>query len=413
MELMMWNDPASAALEQGEHAERQSTDRAGPTRRLGVLFVTGWYPTASDPAKGVFVREMAHAVARRHDVAVLHCVGPDSDCRDMWRVEREQDPILTEGLQTWRVRCRGSRVPGLTYPLYLHSIARAYRRVSDSGFVPDVIHAHSYEPGLPAVLLGRLHGTPTVISEHFSGFAQNRLSRVEIAKARYAFAHADRVMPVSAALQRVLERCGVRARFHIVPNTFDPALFSPAATARRHDGHSRLLFVGRLVEIKGIATLLRAAAIVAKSRGDWQLDIVGEGAKQLDYERLAAELGISGRVRFHGRRNKSQIAELMREADAFVLPSVWENMPCVLIEALASGLPVVATRTGGIPEIIDEESGILVPPGDELALSAAINRILDIHPTYTTSHLSGKAERFSLDSIGSECNAIYLQCLNL
>ena len=90
-------------------------------------------------------------------------------------------------------------------------------------------------------------------------------------------------------------------------------------------------------------------------RDDLCLDILGDGPRKEEYMKLSAELGLSDRVFFHGYQSKNVVANYMRQAQLFVLPSLWENLPCVLIEAIASGLPILSTQAGGIPEIVDEE----------------------------------------------------------
>lgn len=379
-------------------------------RRLRVLFLTGWYPTASQPVGGIFVRELAHAAATRVDVAVLHCIGPDPHCRDLWKFEEEREYELSEGLPTYRVACRSTTIPGLSYAIYVTSIFRAMRRIRASGFRPDLIHAHSYEPGFPSVLLGIYHRIPIVISEHYSGFAQNALTSRELLKARWAFAHATRVLPVSGALQLALQGAGVRGRFQIVPNTFDPAVFAPGGSKPKSDGPKRLLFVGRMVPIKRLPDLLRAVARLSASDA-WHLDIVGDGPDRVACEHLADKLDITERVTFHGTKTKTEIATLMRNADLFVLPSQWENMPCVLIEAQASGLPIVASSVGGIPEVVNGGTGILVAPGDVPGLADGITRTLARLPSYDAQDLARNAERYSYESVGNLCATIYRDCV--
>jgi glycosyltransferase involved in cell wall biosynthesis len=136
------------------------------------------------------------------------------------------------------------------------------------------------------------------------------------------------------------------------------------------------LTVGTLTAKKGHAHLLEALAEVQNGR-EVTLDLVGAGELRAELEERIRQLGLTDVVRFHGERPKEEVAELMREADLFVLPSLFENLPCVLIEAMASGLPFVATDVGGIPELLDGAGGFLCPPGDARALAETILRALD------------------------------------
>jgi glycosyltransferase involved in cell wall biosynthesis len=110
---------------------------------------------------------------------------------------------------------------------------------------------------------------------------------------------------------------------------------------------------------------------------DATMTLVGDGADRPALQALSSQLGVASRVRFLGARPRAEVLGLMASADAVVLTSAWENFPHGLVEALAMGTPVVATRVGGVPEIVaDGENGLLVPPGDPAAFAAAVNRFL-------------------------------------
>ncbi len=134
----------------------------------------------------------------------------------------------------------------------------------------------------------------------------------------------------------------------------------------------RLLFVGLLDEVKGVQVLLRAFARVHAAHPGARLDIVGDGPRRGEYEALASELGVAAAVRFHGALTRDAIAPMMREADLLVLPSRTETFGIVVVEALACGLPVVATRVGALPELVDSAAGVLVDPADPVALADGI-----------------------------------------
>ncbi|MGB9880934.1 MAG: glycosyltransferase, partial [Anaerolineae bacterium] len=169
-----------------------------------------------------------------------------------------------------------------------------------------------------------------------------------------------------------------------------------------------LLTVALLHPKKGIPHLLEALAILRAKRSDFLLDIVGDGPHRAEYEELARRLGLQDLVRFHGLKTKPEVAEFMRRADLFVLPSEWENLPCVIIEAMASGLPVVATSVGGIPEMVNDEVGRLVPPKDAGALAEAVTDVLACSGRYEAHRLAFYArERFSYKAVGRTLSEVY------
>jgi glycosyltransferase involved in cell wall biosynthesis len=276
---------------------------------------------------------------------------------------------------------------------------------------PDVIHAHSFLSAVPSLVLGRLGRRPVVYTEHWTIFTSanpGRLSRLHDRLANMVIRRSDRVLPVSEDLRRALaERSD--ATFEVINNVVDTELFHPGA--HRPDGPTRLITVGLLsTERKGLDYLLEALAIVARTRSDWFLDVVGEGMLRPRYEALAQSLGLAEAVRFHGYQDKATIAQMMRESHLFVLGSRFENSPCVVIEAMASGLPVVATRVGGVPELVSEDVGLIAEPRDPESLAAAIASALTRLGDYDAAAIRQRAcDGFSRERIGSRLRDIYLE----
>jgi glycosyltransferase involved in cell wall biosynthesis len=380
------------------------------TDRLEVLHMTSWYPTAERPVGGIFVREHVKAVAAFHDVSVVHLRGLDPSLgRIPWNISEVTDHTLTEGFPTLQSR-HGSPSSRLRRFTYLAAALAAFRRVRASGFRPDVIHAHEFQAGHPACVLGSMFKVPVVVTEHSSAFPRQLLSPSELRLARMVFRRARFVCPVSDYLRRAIEGCGIDARFRIVPNAVDANVFHPGGSQRRRSAD--LLFVGLMPDshIKDVPSLLWAVSALPQT--DWRLDLVGDGPARHGYEALAKELSIDDRVTFHGIMTRSAIAEMMREADVFVLPSLSENLPCVLIEAQASGLPIVASDVGGIPEIVGPIEGKLVPPADPESLASAISEVISHLDRYQPAALAERARnRFDLLSIGRQLDAIYREAL--
>jgi L-malate glycosyltransferase len=401
---------------------REPADRSAPTRGrrggsiLNVLFFTTWYPTRDFTHGGVFVREHAKAVREAgHRVVVLHLEGPrrNLDGR-LWTMEKELDPRLSQGIEAHHVFHRRSRVPGASYALYLWSAVAAYRRLRANSFRPDVIHAHVYGAGPPAAIVASRSRIPLVITEHFSGVGQRSLGRVEAWKARYAYKRAARVLPVSRFLEQAMRSYAGDARFEVVPNVVDTSLFFPPDGKQKTETKPRLLFVGNLepLHLKGFPTLLQALDLLRERGHDWQLDVIGDGGARTDYERSVAALGLQEQVPFHGSQPKSVIAQMMRSADLFVLPSRFETFGATIAEALASGLPVVSSSVGGIPELMDERSGQLVPPEATAALADALEATIDKLKTFDRTAISAAArDRYSLDVVGHQLDRIYQSVL--
>ncbi|MEP1356253.1 MAG: glycosyltransferase family 4 protein [Tateyamaria sp.] len=140
----------------------------------------------------------------------------------------------------------------------------------------------------------------------------------------------------------------------------------------------RIIFVGRLAAVKGVRVLLEAFEKVHADHPSAELVLVGDGMERADIETHANALGCREKVRFTGYLSQTEVAEELARADLFALPSFAEGVPVVLMEAMASQLPVVATRIAGIPELVEDgTSGLVVPPGNVEAFAQALHRLLD------------------------------------
>lgn len=366
-----------------------------------VLFLTTSFPTAERPALGVFVLEHARAVAPHADVAVVHL----ERRLDVRRIEVHADPDAE--FPTWHVRYP-YRPTLLSAVAHIAAGFAGYRAVRRSGFEPDLIHAHFFLSAVPGALLSAVHRKPLVETEQWTIFLPEDpapLTTPLRLTARLALRRARLVMPVSESLAGAMRAAGVRGPFRVIPNAVDTSLFHPAAQSSGHG--ERLVMVGWLHHQKGVDVLLEAIARVRRSRPGLHLDIVGGGDERADFEALTHELGLDDAVTFHGLQPKPAIAELLRDSDLFVLASRFDNNPCVLVEAQASGLPIVATRVGGIPEIVDG-AGLISEPEDPVAFAAQVGVALGQLDSYDGAAIAARARaRYDLAPIGEAFAEVY------
>jgi glycosyltransferase involved in cell wall biosynthesis len=200
-----------------------------------------------------------------------------------------------------------------------------------------------------------------------------QLHRVMAPLTRWIWRRADRVVAVCDSLGQLTQRTIPGLGYTVIPNGVDLELFHPAPGEIRALGKEpiRCLAVARLVERKGLGELIRAFALLP--RNSFTLEIVGEGPDREALGGLAARLGIAREIRFAGSLDRSAVAERYRAADLFTLPSSAEAFGNVFAEALASGLPIVGSTVGGIPELVEHGvNGLLIDPGQPIALAQAI-----------------------------------------
>ena len=376
--------------------------------RLKVLFITAWYPTEEQPVAGMFVREHAKAVRLYDDVVILHCAGLNPNLKGLWQLEQETDESLTEGIPTYRVWYRRSPVPKTSYLVYLRSVLQSFRRIAAQGFRPDIIHAHVYKAGLPAVLTGKFYRLPTVITEHYTVFPMRTLSKTEVTKARLAFTFADRVCTVSQFLSDAIQSYGIKAEFKVVPNVINTQLFY-LKEKRPNSPLKNIAYISMLSQHrKGLDYLLRALGLLREKRSDFHLHVIGEGPLREYYENLVRVLGLEDFVTFYGRLPTEQSAALLRKSHLFVLPSLFENFSVATAEAMATGTPVLATRCGGPEEFVTGDVGLLVPPGDAEALYKGLDYMLDHLERFSPDQISRYVtERFSPERVGAQLHTIY------
>jgi glycosyltransferase involved in cell wall biosynthesis len=357
-----------------------------------VLVVTSSYPSPTSPVAGVFVREHALAALGRHRLAVLHL-----DRRPGLRrllVERDVDEVGAV------LRVAFPEQPtALSYLGLAAAARRGFAAIRADGFAPDLVHAHLLPAIVPSVFLQR---TPVVASEHWSVFLPDDpatlpapLKRI----AREAFDRARFVLPVSEALARELRMLGVRAPIEVVPNAVDTGLFHPGGVPAGNEP-PRLLTVALLYEAKGVDLLLRALPLL---RTRAAVDIVGDGPMRPELERLAAGHDVT----FHGMLAKPDVAALMRRADLYVLPSRFDNNPVALLEAQASGLPVVATRVGGVPELVPPDALVDATPE---SIAAGIDTALSA-PAERGSIATAAAARWGRSAVASRLDRVYAAAL--
>ncbi len=225
----------------------------------------------------------------------------------------------------------------------------------------------------PAVWIARIRGTPSVVNYRGgeAGAFLDRSGAVVLKTLRGAGALA---VP-SGFLQQIFGRWGVPSE--IVPNIIDMERFRPAGAPRPRPGISHLVVARNLEPIYDIATALRAFALVREHVPDARLTVAGSGPDADALRLQAAGLGIAGVVDFCGRLDRDRMAELYRSATVVLNPSRVDNMPNSILEAMASGAPVVSTDVGGVPFIVrNGVTGLLVAAGDHVAMAAAVERLL-------------------------------------
>lgn len=375
---------------------------------------TAWYPNRKVAGDGVFVQKHAQAIAALHDVAVL-MVQSDAAIRG-WRVEIEatlQDipnhPKASLKEVLVYVPKIGREIPLLTGLLRLIWLAvgnmKGYRYIQKNywqGQRPDLCHVNvlTRAAGLPWVL-SKVHHIPYIITEHWSRYHRAGAfpsGRLHLWFTRRVVRDAAYVCPVSLNLERSMKQWRLdNPRYVRVGNVVFPmpALAeSSALRERRPAQRASFVHVSWMRDdSKNISGILRALSVLAKERQDWHMDFIGEGNDKEQLMSYAVELGLSGHadpaehghadpsqdlVSFLPAQDSAQLAQSLARYDALVMFSHFENQPVSVLEALAAGLPVIATSVGEIPKMLAHNRGITVEPGNEQQLLEVLRAFVSL-----------------------------------
>jgi glycosyltransferase involved in cell wall biosynthesis len=265
------------------------------------------------------------------------------------------------------------RLPRASEPLYLAAVNRAVGELIRTWGRPDVINAHVVSPAGTAAAALRLRlGIPVVLTEHSSPFATRLDGSYRRRRVRQTLESVDRVLVVGEGLAREIHDVAADVRVRVTGNVIASEFFTQPLHGPRGSDELRLLAVGLLTERKRFGALLDAFAKTAETVPEMRLVIVGDGPDRATLEHQADALGIAEAVRFVGLETREGVLEWFQWADAVVSTSSHESFGLSIAEALASGLPVVTTASGGPEAFVDADIGRVVPVDDGPSLAAAI-----------------------------------------
>ncbi|OJX83785.1 MAG: hypothetical protein BGP01_10240 [Paludibacter sp. 47-17] len=387
-----------------------------PNQRIHSLFLSAWYPNRDDAMSGLFVRKHADAVSRFCKVTVLYV---HADARITKREVRFENYNAVHEVYVYYPAGKGI-VRLFWKPLqfiaaYLVGIRKVFSRYGR----PHIVHVNVLtRTALPALYLKLTRGIPYVITEHWSRYLPSRNSFHGWLRkwcTRKVVNHSSALMPVSTSLSEAMGQHKIRNKNTVIlNNVVDDFFFESIQSKSDSTNLKHILHISCFDdEPKNISGMLRVFARLCDERSDFRLTLAGTGKDFDKIKSLADSLSISSKLDFTGELSPVEIAQLLHAADFTVLFSNNENAPVVISESLACGKPVVATRVGGIPEMVDDSNGLLVDAGDEPALRKALHTMLDSFENYPSSIIQERArEKYSYASVGETLFNIYKNVLS-
>ncbi len=369
---------------------------------MNILVLTSTFPDNTKSWNGIFVKEQVDALSKEHNVCVVKCEVDYNSFKPFFKAKVQEDSNL--GYPVYRI------IVNKSFPIYnqLNYLVTVYWKLKRiiSKHNPDIIHCHySYPSGIVALLVKRFYKIPFVVTEHtriratFRSYLHRVLSLMAMRKS-------FKVIAVSNSLKQEIIDEGVN-NIEVIPNVISTDRFK---LSTRGIEPFIIGFLGSLnTHNKGLDTLLKACVNLPFS---YRIKIGGSGKYLEYYKNLSEDLGISQKCCFCGNISQPDIPNFYSDLSVFILASKYETFGIVLVEAMAAGIPVVATRCGGSIDIVNETNGILVDTDSPEQILDALIKIHKNYLLYNSEDIRNYAQnKFSEVPFLQRANEIYCSCL--
>ncbi|MDX2432723.1 MAG: glycosyltransferase [Bacteroides sp.] len=386
-----------------------------------ILIIPSWYP----PDGGYFFKEHSESISNMGyevDVLVMRVIGIRkllqagiSAIKPM-KVEDENGLGVARSVY---LKIPGSEKQNIK--AWSRKVLKLYASYQKEYGKPDLILAHSVTwAGYAASLIRKQYNIPYLIVEHRSFFVWSTPEARKMVKPYYlpffeeAFRNCNTLVPVSGSLMNGLSQLmpWLEEKAVIIPNMIREDMFLPPEIARESNPFV-FFWAGRLEHVKGIDVLLEAVHLLKqKIKAEFVVRLAGKGSLRTQLESQAKELGVNKEVLFLGRITREEMQTEMQGANCFVLPTRYEAFGAVLIEAMAAGLPVIATRSGGPDTIVTKENGLLIDSNDPSQLASAMEQIIASYNSYSSQLIRGSTiAQYGQTAVMKKYHELFIQIL--
>ncbi|MCH2213723.1 MAG: glycosyltransferase [Flavobacteriales bacterium] len=375
---------------------------------LNILAPATWYPSKIDPFVGNFVKRHCEAIATSHNVWVIFVASAKTKSEE--RIEKSCAGNLTEIIIYQKPASNDIFGNFKKRKIVLDAVKK-------TGISFDLIHAHFVFPLAPMFeSLSQALDIPWVFTEHWSGFHKKFRPKINSFKwiwVMKAARSAKMSFPVSENLQDAMKIEFPDQEMILVPNVVEDVFFN-SSKKENSDNCARFLHVSNLVEeFKNLKGTLKALSILQEEGIEFQFQIISDGDSS-KAKKWVEQLGLSDQVSFEGPSDSDQIAEAMASSDALILFSNTENQPCVVLESIAIGLPIIASWVGDLPNLVSDKRGLITAPGDVDQLAKNLKTFISRKGIYTAKEVSrGARESFSKEAVGKKYAEAYRKVLNI
>jgi glycosyltransferase involved in cell wall biosynthesis len=389
--------------------------------KIKVLYLPRWYPHRYDPMHGLFIERHARSVAAHVKVAVLYVHQDDNLSGKRYETDYSIDDELIQLRIYFKPAFRSipvfSSLVNFCRLIKYHKIG--LKLLQDDFGKPDLVHVNVLTRlGIIALIYKWFTGTPYVITEHWTRYLPHMDNYKGIGRkviTRIVAGKAAAILPVTDNLRRAMEKRGLRNNnYHIIPNVVDMRMFKVNIdTTSGNEKH--FIHVSCFEDKqKNISGILRVLKKLSEIRTDWSCGMIGDGIHFNKLVAYAKELGLADRlVHFYGLKENEELAGLMAGAGFQVMFSRFENLPVVILESYACGVPVLSTDVGGIKEHLNDSLGILIDSEREDQLLKQMIFMIDHYQDYDKQRIREYAEQhFSREVIGRQLYSVYQSVVN-
>jgi glycosyltransferase involved in cell wall biosynthesis len=382
-----------------------------------VLWLASWYPHEGEPFSGDFIQRQAEAVSLYQPLQLIYIGKLTTVVEKQIPPPSGRRPGNLQELIIYYSTGKNFLSKWNSLKIYFRKHREIFKDLRKNNEMPDLVHAHvAMKAGLVALYIRWKYKIPYLLTEHWSGYYEQsrdslfNKSFVERYLTRRIIKNASLLLPVSRALGEQINRFWIKKSFKQIPNVVNTHFFYPADI--KNPQPFRFIHISSLLYPKNPEGIINCFVNLLQSGMDAELVLVGP--LNISIRRLLNENKLlTGKLISTGELPYEEVGKELRKANAMILFSFYENMPCVILEALCTGVPVIASRVGGIPEIILDGNGILVEPGNENELQEAMKKMILHYDSYDREEISRIASsRYSYETIGKEIVGVYDDLLN-
>lgn len=380
-----------------------------------ILYINSWYPISTNPSHGIFFKRHAEAAALKNKISAIYVhshplnkgitITNDNNVFTIistYKKVQNAVPIVSNFIKIYRS---------------LQAFKAAYSELVKEQRKPDLAQLNIIFPaGIFVLWLFYTQKIPYIIQEQWSGYypedGNYRGFFTKLITQKCA-EHAKAILVVSQKLKASMLGHGLKNNYLIIGNAVDENLFKPIE--KKISSPFKFIHVSSVNDKeKNISGIIQACHLVATKTTNFKLHIVGNSNEINHFSSLASELGLlNNQIFFDGFQMPNQVATMMAEADCFILFSNYEGLPCVLLEAMSCGIPIISTKVGAVPEIITDKLGYLIDINNQVQLSEKMLDMINEKSNFDSNYISQYTQaRYSYKALSIEFDDIYTQVLN-